>query len=1081
MSLYRTTARRHGSQHPVLPFFFLALALTLLLLAGAPAATAAAQHKTTLADLPSAAQALVSRTLGQDDVRYQLTSTSDGYAATNPAQQIAAQFDAQGAQFTVQGHAVRMTLQSWGAGADRQPMIAAMPQVTANRVAWTRGPLTEWYINGPGGWEQGFTVTSPLPPSPDRSLVRRGDGGEAGEALTLALDLGGWTARVDGDGLGATLASGDGAAALRYTGLAAVDASGRALHTWMEAGAGSGTSLLVRVDATGAQYPLTIDPWVQSAQLTASDGAAGDYLGTSVAMSSDGSTLVAGASDATIGSNTYQEAVYVFVKPGGGWSSGTETAKLTASDGAANDILGVSVAASSDGSTIVAGAPDAKFGTSTNPGAAYVFIRPGGGWSSGTETAKLTASDGAVGDYLGSVAMSADGNTIIAGACHVMIGSHTWQGAVYVYVKPDGGWATTSTFTAKLTASDGGAYDFLGREVAVSADGSTLVAGAYLATVGGHSEQGAAYVYVRPEGGWSNATETAKLTASDGAAFDWLGYSMAMSSDGSTIVAGAPQAKIGSNTYQGAAYVFARPGGGWSNGTETAKLIASDGAMMDFLGCSVAVISDGSTIVAGAPFAQIGSNSNQGAAYVYVRPGGGWSSATETAKLTASNGAAGDCLGYSVGVSPDGSTIIAGAPYAKIGSKADQGEVYVFDFTLSTLTPTNTPTNSPTATSTPTATPTSSPTATSTPTNTLTNSPTATDTPTDTPTNSPTITSTPTPTIEGTATPTSTDIATLTPTPTTTPPNTVVESNSPLIQYDGWRGAQNANANGGSYRVSNVPGSKVVYKFTGASIRWITMTGPDQGKATVTIGANTYTVDLYSAAPQWNVVKTYSGLAAGAHTITIKVSATKNAASTGVNVVVDAFSVNNGTPLQENSLLIQYDNWTGKSSASASGGSYRATGPKLYNRVQSYAQLTFTGTSITWITAKGPSYGKAIVTIDGMNKGTFDLYRSTAQWQAAIQFTNLGAGTHVIKILPQGTRNAAATSANVVVDAFSGPIIPSFNPVTAADATDLQAMPDAPDNSDVTDTSPGTGANGFQSLWDALVGWLYPAQMVARR
>ncbi|MGB8648443.1 MAG: hypothetical protein WCF84_24620, partial [Anaerolineae bacterium] len=114
----------------------LALALAVLLLGGAPAATAAVQHTTTLADLPSAAQALVSRTLGQDDARYQLAPRSGGYAGANPAQQIAAQFDSQGAQFTVQGHAVRMILASWSAGADRQAATAAMPQVTANRVAW---------------------------------------------------------------------------------------------------------------------------------------------------------------------------------------------------------------------------------------------------------------------------------------------------------------------------------------------------------------------------------------------------------------------------------------------------------------------------------------------------------------------------------------------------------------------------------------------------------------------------------------------------------------------------------------------------------------------------------------------------------------------------------------------------------------------------------------------------------------------------------------------------------------------------------------------------------------------------------
>src|SRR5439155_1428560 len=149
-----------------------------------------------------------------------------------------------------------------------------------------------------------------------------------------------------------------------------------------------------------------------------------------------------------------------------------------------------------------------------------------------------------------------------------------------------------------------------------------------------NSGQGAAYVFVKPGGGWASGPETAKLTASDGAPGDELGQSVAVSGDGATVVAGAP-----ATSNQGAAYVFAKPGGGWASGPETAKLTASDGAPGDDLGRSVAVSGDGSTIAAGAP------DSSHGAAYVFVKPGGGWANASQTAKLTASDGAAGDRLG----------------------------------------------------------------------------------------------------------------------------------------------------------------------------------------------------------------------------------------------------------------------------------------------------------------------------------------------------------------------------------------------------------------------------------------------------
>ncbi len=75
--------------------------------------------------------------------------------------------------------------------------------------------------------------------------------------------------------------------------------------------------------------------------------------------------------------------------------------------------------------------------------------------------------------------------------------------------------------------------------------------------------------------------------------------------------------EIGSNSVQGAAYVFVKPGSGWATETETAKLTASDGAASDALGRGVAISSDSSTVVAGAPFASVGSNVGQGAAYVF--------------------------------------------------------------------------------------------------------------------------------------------------------------------------------------------------------------------------------------------------------------------------------------------------------------------------------------------------------------------------------------------------------------------------------------------------------------------------------
>lgn len=108
----------------------------------------------------------------------------------------------------------------------------------------------------------------------------------------------------------------------------------------------------------GARFPLASAPWVQFAKLTASEGVAEDHFGGSVAVNGD--TIVVGT--------TLPGTAYVFVKPSAGWSgTRTQTNKLTDSGGAAGDRFGFSVAISSD--TVLAGAD----GRDANRGAAYVY------------------------------------------------------------------------------------------------------------------------------------------------------------------------------------------------------------------------------------------------------------------------------------------------------------------------------------------------------------------------------------------------------------------------------------------------------------------------------------------------------------------------------------------------------------------------------------------------------------------------------------------------------------------------------------------------------------------------------------
>jgi sugar lactone lactonase YvrE len=313
----------------------------------------------------------------------------------------------------------------------------------------------------------------------------------------------------------------------------------------------------------------------------------------------------------------------------------TQQQELTASNGAANDYFGYSVSVS--GNTAVIGAFLKTINSHAGQGAAYVFVRSAGVWSQQQE---LTASDGAMGDQFGT-SVSVSGNTVVIGAYH----KGNAQGAAYVFVRSSGMWAQQQ----ELTASDGAEGDCFGYSVSVSGD--TAVIGANQ----NHFEQGAAYVFVRSAGVW---TQQQKLTASDGAASDYFGDSVSVSGD--TAVIGANY----KNTEQGAAYVFVQSGTAWSQQQE---LTASDGAANDQFGFSVSV--SGDTAVIGAYGKTINSNADQGAAYVFVRSGGTWAQQQE---LTASNGEANYYFGYSVSVSGD--TAVIGAERAF----AFQGAAYVF-------------------------------------------------------------------------------------------------------------------------------------------------------------------------------------------------------------------------------------------------------------------------------------------------------------------------------------------------------------------------------------------------------------------
>lgn len=580
-----------------------------------------------MSSLPPDAQGPVSAALGRDDSRYWLHSNANGLWGENPGQALALEFSNQGADLISGSSHWNLQTRSYGYGDTRYPVRAEAPRLSTNRVEYRHNDITEWYENGPHGLEQGFTLAH----SPGKAN---------GRPLTIELALSGdFNAALIPGGAVVELRQRQGKAVLRYTGLSARDATGRELRSWIELGQ---RRLLLRVDDEGALYPLVVDPWIQQAELTAPDGGMDDSVGAAVAVS--GSTVVVGAPCHPYSTGQCGPGVvYVFVGTSGVWS---KTAELSPSDGAANDRFGNSVAMY--GSTIVVGALYHKVGSNSSQGAAYVFVNSGGTWS---QTAELSSSDGEAADLFGS-AVAVYGSKIVVGApCHPNQGNAycLGPGAGYVF----GGSGSKWNQTAELVARGGVSGDEFGWSVAVN--GTNAVLGA----PGRNQGEGAAYIFAQSGSLW---TQSAALTASDGAVSDWFGYSVSIS--GTTALSGSPRHTVGSNSEQGVAYVFVESGSSWSQSTE---LTSSTGTAADWIGRSVSI--SGTTAVVGSDMWTKGAVPGQ--AYVFLNSSGTW---TQQATLTTS--AATQYFGSAVAVG--GATVAIGDPAATVGSIYNEGAAYVF-------------------------------------------------------------------------------------------------------------------------------------------------------------------------------------------------------------------------------------------------------------------------------------------------------------------------------------------------------------------------------------------------------------------
>ncbi|MHB8243008.1 MAG: hypothetical protein ACYDHN_13590 [Solirubrobacteraceae bacterium] len=279
---------------------------------------------------------------------------------------------------------------------------------------------------------------------------------------------------------------------------------------------------------------------------------------------------------------------------------------------------------------------------------------------------KLTAmaeSEDEVGGALAgfSVTMSGDGNTTVVGAP----AWNGYAGAAWVWTRTASGWIQQGP---KLTAGEAGGEACeeeagseegpecgFGRALALSSDGNTLLVGAPRQ----NEQQGAVWVYTRSAGKWS---ATAQLTGGGETQRGRFGRAVAISPDGTTAAVGAP----GDGAGRGRVWVFKLSGGAWSQQGES--FVGGGELGEGHFGSSIAIAGDDATALVGAP----GDGGHMGAAWVFKRSGEAWSESGS--KLTGAGAGAEAHFGDSVALSGDGTTALIGA----YGQAEGVGGAWVF-------------------------------------------------------------------------------------------------------------------------------------------------------------------------------------------------------------------------------------------------------------------------------------------------------------------------------------------------------------------------------------------------------------------
>lgn len=395
-------------------------------------------------------------------------------------------------------------------------------------------------------------------------------------------------------------------------------------------------------------------PTVEQAVLTASDKAAYDLFGSCVVLDTTGTRVAIGAPKATPnGYGSYRGKVYIFVRSVSGWS---QEALILSPDIVNEVYFGEKISISGNGDRIIVGSSQAQVSTAGNAGKAHIFVRSGTTWN--LEATLSNPTPAAADQFGSSVTMDTAGTRVAIGVPYKDLPGNNNAGEIIVYTRSGSTWTQEATIRKSSGTS---ANDWLGYSIAISGDGTRIIAGGKLDAYNVNA-RGEITVFVRSGTTWS---QEQIIPGPSNMNEYYFGMFLDIDETGARFVA-SEYTSMNVTTYpQGKVYIFKRSGTTWN---QEQVILSNDISNHDFFGCWVSMSSDGLVISAGAMgYGTIGK------AYVFSYNGVNW---VQNSRFTNNDNQ--DRFGYSVSISGDGTKLAVGAYKASPSSISEAGQVEIF-------------------------------------------------------------------------------------------------------------------------------------------------------------------------------------------------------------------------------------------------------------------------------------------------------------------------------------------------------------------------------------------------------------------